>query len=104
LAVVLRGSPERGDPSTVLKPVQGRIEGSVLDLQHVFGAALDRVCDGLAVSRSEDERLEDQHVQGALDHFGLERRLTSWHFTCRSSTRRGWPFYSRNARVDRCVL
>jgi hypothetical protein len=29
---VLRGSPERGDPSTVLKPVQGRIEGAVLDL------------------------------------------------------------------------
>jgi hypothetical protein len=52
----------------------------VLDLQHVLGAALDRVCDGLAVSRSEYERLEDQHVQGPLDHFGLERGLTPWHY------------------------
>src|SRR5688572_18600368 len=81
LAVVLRGSPKRRDPSTVLKPVQGRIKGAVLDLQNVLGAALDRVCDGLAVGRSEYERLEDQHVEGPLDHFGLQRRLTSWH-TC----------------------
>ena len=27
--------PNEADPSTVLKPVQGRIEGAVLDLQNV---------------------------------------------------------------------
>jgi hypothetical protein len=28
---------------------------------------------------AQDKCLEDQHVQGSLNHLGLERRLASWH-------------------------
>ena len=31
------------------------------------------------MGRPEDQRLENQHVQGSLDHLGLERGFASWH-------------------------
>src|SRR6185503_14641900 len=41
LAVVVGRAPERCDPAAVFQPVQGWIEGAVLDLEHVLRAALD---------------------------------------------------------------
>ena len=79
LAVVLGGTPERRDPTTVLEPMQRRIEGPVFDLEHILRPSLDGLGDGLAMGGTQDQRLQDQHVQRALDHFGLERRMTSGH-------------------------
>jgi hypothetical protein len=51
----------------------------VLHLQHVFRALLDHVGDGLSVGWTENQRPEDQHVQGALEHFRVQGRFASWH-------------------------
>jgi hypothetical protein len=59
--------------------MQGRIEGAVLDLKDLVGAALDGVGDGLSMSRAEHKRPEDQHVESSLNHLGLERGWASWH-------------------------
>ncbi|SPE38512.1 hypothetical protein SBA3_290043 [Candidatus Sulfopaludibacter sp. SbA3] len=79
LAVVFGGSPERGDPPAVIQAMQRRIEGAVLNLQHLFGTPLDRVSDRLSMSGTQDQGPEDQHVQGSLDHFELQGRFASWH-------------------------
>jgi hypothetical protein len=51
----------------------------MLDLQNIVRAALNRVGDGLSMGWAHDKRLEDEHVQGSLDHFGLQRRFASRH-------------------------
>src|SRR5687768_16194637 len=55
LAVVLGGAPERRDPAAVFQPMQGRVEGPMLDLEHVLRTALDGVRDGMAVRRADHE-------------------------------------------------
>ncbi len=42
---------------------------SLLDLQHIVGPEFDRSRDSVAVSRSEEKRAENQHVQGTLQQF-----------------------------------
>jgi hypothetical protein len=79
-AVVLGGAPERRDPSPVLEAMQGRIERSVFDLQHVVGALLDGVRDGMAVGGAEHEGLQDEKIQRSLQQLAFERRAASrWH-------------------------
>ena len=56
------------DPPFALKAVKSRIERAVFHLQHVFGAALNVLSDLVAVSRTEYERAQNQHVQGALQN------------------------------------
>jgi len=45
----------------------------MFDLQHLLGAPLDDMSDCLAMGGAKDKRLEDQHVKGSLNHFGLQR-------------------------------
>src|SRR5262249_35593700 len=78
-AIVLRRSPERRDPAAVLEPVKRRVERSMFDLQNIFGTSLDRMRDRVTVSGSQRERLKNQHIEGALRHFTLQRRVTSRH-------------------------
>lgn len=59
--------------------MQGRVQRAMFHLQHVVGAALDGMGDGLAMGGTEQEGLKDQHVQGSLNHFGLEGRGASRH-------------------------
>jgi hypothetical protein len=59
--------------------MQCRIEGTMLHLKDLFRAPLDRMGDRLSMSGTQDKRPEDQHVQGSLEHFGLQGRLASWH-------------------------
>jgi hypothetical protein len=35
--------------------------------------------DGMTVSRAQDERLKDQHVESPLDHLALKRGFAPWH-------------------------
>ncbi|SPE42938.1 hypothetical protein SBA3_730007 [Candidatus Sulfopaludibacter sp. SbA3] len=59
--------------------MQGWVERSVFDLKHVLRTPLDSVGDCLAMGGTQDQCLEDQHVQGSLNHLGLEGRLASRH-------------------------
>jgi hypothetical protein len=45
----------------------------MFNLKHLVRAPLNSVGDCLAMGCAKDERLEDQHVQGSLDHVGLGR-------------------------------
>src|SRR5262245_22552239 len=51
-------------------PVQGGIEGALLNLQLVARHLLDAQEDAVSVQRSERNGLEDQQVQRALQQFG----------------------------------
>ena len=48
--------------------MQGGIERPVLDLQHLVGALLDDVGDGVAMGGAGDEGVQNQHVERALEH------------------------------------
>src|SRR5688572_8901087 len=50
-----------------LEPVQGRVKGSLLDLEHVSRRRLDALGDGPAVARFRRKRLEDEHIERALN-------------------------------------
>ena len=51
--------------------MQRWIERAMFDLEDSVGAMLDDVRDGVAVRWSEDERLENEKVQGALEQICL---------------------------------
>ena len=76
LAVVVGGAPERRDPAAIFQPVKGRVQGAVLDLEHVLRPALDGVRDGVAVRRAHHEDPQYQHVERALGRLTLQRRFT----------------------------
>jgi hypothetical protein len=46
----------------------------MLYLEDFAGVALDVVRDGMTVGRAEDQALEDEHVQGALEEIALKGR------------------------------
>jgi hypothetical protein len=77
--VVLRRAPERGDPAAIPETIQGRVKRSVFNLKYVIGDPLYGVGDRLAMGRTKHECLEDQQIQCARNHFGLEGRWASWH-------------------------
>src|SRR5262245_1613289 len=56
-SIVLRSAPEGSNPPTIFQTVQRGIKGSMFDLQHVLGAALNRMCDRVSMSRAEHQRL-----------------------------------------------
>ena len=73
LSIVLRRAPKGGDPGAIFQAVERRIERPVLYLENVFRAVLDGVSDGMPVSRSGYESLQDEQVERALQHLALQR-------------------------------
>ena len=65
-AVVLGRALLERDPAALDQAVQRRVERPLLHLQHVVGAALDRLGDGVAVGGPEPQRAENQQVERAL--------------------------------------
>jgi hypothetical protein len=56
------------------------VQRAVFDLQNIVGAVLDDVSDGVAVGRTQGQRLQNQHVERALNQVALKRRsATLWH-------------------------
>ena len=51
----------------------------MLDLQNVLRTSLDRVSDGVSVSGTLGQGLEDQHVQRPLRRLALQRGFTPRH-------------------------
>jgi len=68
LAIVLRSAPEGRDQTLVLEPMQSGVKRTVFDLQDFFRRTFDHVGDRVPVGGRHNERLENQHVQGALQH------------------------------------
>ena len=65
-AVVLGDAPLGRDAPGVFQAMQGLVEGRILDLQGAARAIADEPRHGVAVERRAGERLENEHVQRAL--------------------------------------
>src|SRR5579872_152935 len=76
LAIVARHAPFDGDPALGFETLESRIEGAVLDQQHVFRLLLDGARDSLPVLRSENQRTQNQQIEGSL-----EESYSGRHFT-----------------------
>src|SRR3954463_2134073 len=70
-AGVWRLPPFRIEPAGALETLQGGEERSGIHFEHAARDLLDAARDAEAVHRLEAEGLQDQHVQGALDHVGI---------------------------------
>jgi len=64
--VGVRDSPLGFDESCALEPVEGLVERGVFDGEVAVAALVNDLGDAVAVERFRAERLEDQHVDGAL--------------------------------------
>src|SRR3954454_19010340 len=63
-------SPLRGYPTFLREPLQGGIQRTGFDLQHVGRLRANRLSDRVAVLRSPLQGAEDQHVEGAVEKVG----------------------------------
>ena len=66
LTVVLRRVPFRIDPALLLQAMERRVERPLVDPQDVARDLLDALRDAPAVHRLERQRLQDEHVERAL--------------------------------------
>jgi len=73
-AIVFGGAPLGADPTAVLEAVEGRVQRAMFNLEDFVGAVFDDMGDGMAMSRTEEKRLQDQKIEGALKEVGFERR------------------------------
>jgi len=59
--------------------MESRIQRAVLHLEHVLRSALYVFCDLMAMSWAEEERAQNQHIEGALQELGSVGRLFRSH-------------------------
>src|SRR5947209_15920724 len=71
-AVVLGYCPFGGDPALQFDALERRIERTKFDVQRIAAARPNRFGDGIAVQRTEPERLQDQHVQGSFEQVHMK--------------------------------
>src|SRR5262249_17822228 len=64
--IVLGCAPLPRNPPASLEALQRRVERAVLDQQFIFGGLLDRAHDRVAVLRLEDQRPQNQQIEGSL--------------------------------------
>src|SRR5438128_9342595 len=81
-AVVLRRALIERNPTTLDQAVQRRIQRTLLHLQHMIRAVLDRFGNRMAVSRPEPECPENQQVQSALEQLNAVAVSFSRHPRC----------------------
>jgi hypothetical protein len=56
-----------GNPPALEEPVERRIERALLDVQLSFGTLLDGLGNRVAMTRTNAERVQYEHVQSALE-------------------------------------
>ena len=66
-AIELGRAPFRLDEALPFQSLQGRIQRAVIDEEIFFGGALNSYSDAVPMTRTKDQRLENQHVQSALE-------------------------------------
>src|SRR5262245_12856915 len=86
--IVLRRALFNGDPTSFDETMERRIERSLLDLQHVLGAAFDGLGDRVAVRRPGSKSPQDQQVEGALQELETFFVCSSRHSRSRIDTDR----------------
>ena len=77
--VIFCGLPLRADPTLALHAMQSRIERTVLHLQHAVSGALDVLGDLMAMSRSEEECAQNDHIEGTVQEFRAIWRFLRSH-------------------------
>jgi hypothetical protein len=75
---VLRRSPFGSNPALLFQPVQCRVQGAGFRLQDLAGAGADRLADAIAMLRSAAQRLQNKHVERALEQ--LDPTLVAFTF------------------------
>src|SRR5262249_38795119 len=70
--IVLGRPPFRREEPGELQPVQRGVEGALLHAQHVVRRPLGALGDAAALSRAAGERLQDEHVERALEQLALD--------------------------------
>src|SRR5712671_1866704 len=80
-AVARGDSPLRADPAGFQHALQRRIQRAFLDLQQIFGGALDELCEGITVQGRTAESLENHHLQGSGKEITLFDGSIRYH-TC----------------------
>src|SRR5580700_4863480 len=78
LSIVLGGSPKGDDIGAVFQTVQGWIQRAMFHLQDFARTPLNGVSDRMPVGRPEQKCLDDQHIEGTLQHVSLGL-WGSWH-------------------------
>ena len=68
--------------------VQGRVERSLVDLEHAAGPLLDALGDAPSVHGLDLERLEHEHVERALKHVAAVPHAWPFLSTVESTMRR----------------
>lgn len=56
-----------GDALQLYEALQRRIQRAVAYAQHLFGTRLDRAGDRMTVRLAEEQRLQNEQIQGALE-------------------------------------
>src|SRR5580698_6337960 len=86
--VIIRRAPMGLDQAAALEPVQGRIQGALLDAQHIARHLLYAFGDGPAVLRTKGDCSEDEQIQRPLWKIDILRQDAISPFTSTSSTTR----------------
>ena len=68
--MVVLFAPLRFDPAALLEAVEGRVQGSLIHLEHFPGYLPDALGDAPAVHGFQRNGFEDQEIQSALDQIG----------------------------------
>src|SRR6185437_6306019 len=84
-AVVLGGAPFAFDEAIAIEAAKGREQRAGVHAEDAAADLLDAEGDAVAMERLEGERLEDQHVECALDEIGCR----IGHCVCSSGWSRG---------------
>src|SRR5258708_5140869 len=71
-AIVVGNSPTCGDPFSLLKPQQGRVERPLIELKKVFGDLLDAAGDSIAVERPKAlKSFQNHQIERSLQNVGF---------------------------------
>src|SRR6266850_7012617 len=70
-AFIFRLAPFTGDPPLVFETIQGGVQRALLNFQAIFRNLLNAQQDAVAVQRAQGNRLEDEHVERALQKVKL---------------------------------
>jgi hypothetical protein len=69
LAIVLGDAPFDRNPSPLDQSMQRWVQRALFDLQYIVRVEFNRLGDGVAVPRAQQQRAQNQQVQRALEQF-----------------------------------
>src|SRR3954470_562621 len=70
--VVLGDLPLRRHPAFQFQPLQRRVQGTELDVERLTRIAANRLRDSVAMQRRDEQRSENEHLEGSLKEIHIE--------------------------------